>query len=53
MPRKTRLDVPGTLQHVMVKRIDEINILRDEEDRKAFVDRVRSLVKETGTRILP
>jgi REP element-mobilizing transposase RayT len=36
----------------MVRGIDGINIFRDEEDRKAFVDRVRSLAKETGTRIL-
>lgn len=52
MPRKARLDVPGTLHHVMVRGIEGINIFRDEEDRKAFVDRVRSLVKETGTRVL-
>ena len=52
MPRKARLDVPGTLHHVMVRGIDGINIFRDEEDRKAFVGRVRSLAKETGTRIL-
>jgi REP element-mobilizing transposase RayT len=36
----------------MVRGIDGINIFQDEEDRKAFVDRMRSLVKETGTRIL-
>ena len=52
MPRKACLDVPGTLHHVMVRGIDGINIFQDEEDRKAFVDRVRSLAKETGTRIL-
>jgi len=52
MPRKARLDVPGTLHHVMVRGIDGINIFRDEEDRKSFVGRVRSLAKETGTLIL-
>ncbi len=52
MPRKARLDIPGTLHHVMVRGIEGSNIFRDEEDRKAFVDRMRVLVKETGTRIL-
>jgi putative transposase len=52
MPRKARLDVPGTLHHVMVRGIEGSNIFRDEEDRKAFVGRIRSLVKDTGTRIL-
>ncbi len=52
MPRKARLDVPGTLHHVMVRGIEGRNIFQDEGDRKAFVDRIRFLVKETGTRIL-
>ncbi len=52
MPRKARLDVPGTLHHVMVRGIEGSSIFRDEEDRKAFVDRMSALVKETGTRIL-
>ncbi|MBA4394762.1 MAG: hypothetical protein C0407_14525 [Desulfobacca sp.] len=52
MPRKARLDIPGTLHHVMVRGIEGSNIFRDDEDRKDFLDRINSLVKETGTRIL-
>jgi putative transposase len=52
MPRNARLDVPGTLHHVMVRGIERTNIFQDEEDRQAFVERIRSLVQETGTRIL-
>ncbi len=52
MPRKARLDVPGTLHHVMVRGIEGRGIFQDEEDRKGFVDRMRKLVEETGTRIL-
>ncbi|MEW6188094.1 MAG: transposase [Thermodesulfobacteriota bacterium] len=52
MPRQARLDVPGTLHHVMVRGIEGSNIFRDEEDRKAFTDRICSLVKETKTQIL-
>jgi putative transposase len=36
----------------MIRGIEGSNIFRDEEDRKAFVDKIRGLVKETGTRIL-
>ena len=52
MPRHARLDVPGTLHHVMVRGIEGSNIFQDEEDRQAFMERIRSLVRETGTRIL-
>lgn len=52
MPRKARLDFPGTLHHVMVRGIEGINIFQDNEDRRLFVDRIGNLVKETGTRIL-
>jgi putative transposase len=52
MPRKARLDVPGTLHHVMVRGIEGNKIFRDEEDRKAFIARLGSLVMETESRIL-
>jgi putative transposase len=52
MPRKARLDFPGTLHHVMVRGIEGTNIFRDEEDRRMFLNRMRVLIKETGTRIL-
>ena len=45
MPRKARLDVPGTLHHVMVRGIEGSNIFRDKEDRKAFLDRMGVLVE--------
>jgi len=52
MPRKARLDIPGTLHHIMVRGIEGSNIFQDAEDRKDFLDRINSLVKETRTRIL-
>jgi putative transposase len=52
MPRKARLDIPGTLHHVMIRGIEKKNIFWDEGDRRSFVDRMSTLVKETGTRIL-
>lgn len=52
MPRKARLDIPGTLHHVMIRGIEKNSIFGDEGDRRSFVDRMSTLVKETGTRIL-
>jgi len=52
MPRHARLDVPGTLHHVMARGIEGRTIFQDEEDRQAFLERIRSLVRETGTRVL-
>lgn len=52
MPRKARLDNPGTLHHVMVRGIEKRNIFQDEGDRKSFLERMAKLVEETKTRIL-
>ena len=52
MPRQARLDIPGTLHHVMVRGIEKQNIFQDKEDRQAFVDRLRTLTRDTGTRVL-
>jgi hypothetical protein len=36
MPRRARLDAPGTLHHVMVRGIDKRRIVNDVADRKNF-----------------
>jgi putative transposase len=52
LPRHARLDVPGTLYHVMVRGSEEKNIFQDEENRRAFIERIRSLARETEARVL-
>lgn len=49
MPRQPRLDVPGTLHHVMIRGIERRNIFRNRKDRKDFLDRLSYLVPETQT----
>jgi hypothetical protein len=51
MPRQARLDSPGTLHHVMVRGIEERQIVDDETDRRNFVRRLGALAEETGTLI--
>jgi DNA-directed RNA polymerase specialized sigma24 family protein len=39
MPRRARLDAPGTLHHVIVRGIEKRRIADDDQDRKLFVKR--------------
>ena len=49
MPRTARLDIPGLLQHVMVRGIEKSPIFLDDEDRTPFVERFSKLRVETDT----
>ncbi|MHB8790482.1 MAG: transposase [Desulfobulbaceae bacterium] len=51
MPRQARLDVPGTLHHVIIRGIEKRRIVDDREDRDFFVTRMGELALETGTSI--
>jgi putative transposase len=51
MPRKARLDAPGTLHHVIIRGIERRPIVDDEKDRENFVSRLGQLAVETGTGI--
>lgn len=49
MPRKARIDIPGLLQHVIVRGIERRKIFRNDSDYGMFVSRFSSLLEETGT----
>ena len=49
MPRSARIDIPGILQHVIVRGIERCDIFRDNHDRESFLKRLSSLLKSTGT----
>ncbi len=51
MPRQARLDVPGTLHHIIVRGIERRKIVDDDKDRKNFVDRMGKLALETDTAV--
>ncbi|MCK8602611.1 transposase [Desulfoferrobacter suflitae] len=51
MPRQARLDVPGTLHHVIIRGIERRRIVDDQEDRDRFAARLGDLAIETGTAI--
>ena len=51
MPRQARLDAPGTLHHVIIRGIERIKIVNDDQDRQDFVSRMGKIALETGTLI--
>lgn len=49
MPRQARIDIPGLLQHVIVRGIERGKIFLDDIDRNQFVERLSALLAETDT----
>jgi len=45
MPRKSRIDAPGALHHIIVRGIERRKLFVDDTDRNNFLDRI---VKDTG-----
>jgi len=40
MPRKSRLDAPGALHHIVVRGIERRKIFYDDSDRNEFLERL-------------
>lgn len=51
MPRQPRLDVPGTLHHVIIRGIERRRIVDDDRDRNYFIERVAELSTDLATPI--
>lgn len=49
MPRQARIDIPGLLQHVIVRGVEKRPIFLDDQDRDDFLSRLRLLLPETET----
>ena len=49
MPRKSRIDAPGTLHHVVARGIDRGKIFQDPVDKRNFIDRLAEILKGTET----
>jgi putative transposase len=49
MPRKSRIDAPGALHHIITRGIERSKIFRDNTDRNNFLDRLGKIIKETNT----
>jgi len=49
MPRKARIDAPGALHHIIGRGIERRRIFLDDSDRDNFVERLSTIVSDTGT----
>ncbi len=49
MPRKSRIDAPGALHHIITRGIERNKIFRDDFDRENFLERFGVIVQETET----
>ena len=52
MPRKSRIDAAGALQHIIARRIERGRIFQNEFDRNEFLERLSELIRASGTRRL-
>ena len=52
MPRKSRIDAPGALHHIIARGIERRKIFRDHADRNDFLRRLGLIIKTTGTHCL-
>jgi putative transposase len=49
MPRKSRIDAPGALHHIIAKGIEGRRIFENDVDREDFLERIGDILKETKT----
>ena len=49
MPRKARIDVPGALQHIIIRGIEKKPIFRDDRDRNRFLKQLGKILFATST----
>ncbi len=50
MPRKSRIDAPGALHHIIARGIERNKIFQDDFDRDNFLERLGVIIKETETK---
>jgi len=48
MQRKSRIDAPGALHHVIARGINRQRIFLENPDKKNVLDRLSNLLKGTG-----
>jgi len=49
MPRKSRIDAPGALHHIIIRGIERRAIFKDRIDRTNFIKRLGMVLSETST----
>jgi REP element-mobilizing transposase RayT len=50
MPRKSRIDAPGALHHIIARGIERNKIFQDDFDRENFPERLDVIIQKTETK---
>ena len=48
MPRRSRIDAPGALHHIIVRGIERKTIFKDDADRDNFLERLKNILTYSG-----
>ncbi|MBA3017213.1 MAG: hypothetical protein KJ550_13695 [Proteobacteria bacterium] len=49
MPRKSRIDAPGAMHHIIVRGIDRQKLFKNDEDRNNFLSRLGVILTVNGS----
>ncbi|MBW1867189.1 MAG: transposase, partial [Deltaproteobacteria bacterium] len=49
MPRRSRIDAPGALHHIIVRGIERKTIFKDDADRDNFLERLKNILTDSDT----
>ena len=49
MPRRSRIDAPGALHHIIVRGIERKSIFKDDADKDNFLERLKNILTDSGT----
>ena len=49
MPRRSRIDAPVALYHIIVRGIDKKSIFKDDADKDHFLERLKSILTKIAT----
>jgi hypothetical protein len=48
MPRRSRIDAPGALHHIIVRGIERKTIFKDDADRDNFLERLQNILTDSN-----
>ncbi len=49
MPRRSRIDAPGALHHIIVRGIERKTIFKDDADKDNFLERLKNILTDSNT----
>jgi len=51
MPRKARINATGAIHHIIIRRIEQKKVFRNDADRDNFLERFGKIVRENDFKL--